>query len=75
MTGNQASASPVASLEEQAAAVERAAINQRGHVNRLAELVRARKRSQEEHDAQAAWTPALEAAAETMRAIAKKRLG
>lgn len=57
------------SLAEQAAAVERAAINQRGFVNRLAELVRAKKRSAEELEQQASWTPALEAAAKTMRKL------
>lgn len=55
------------SLEEQASAVERAFINQRGFVNHLADLVAAKRRSGEELEVQESWTPGLEAGAKTMR--------
>jgi hypothetical protein len=56
-------------LEQQAQAVERAAVNQRGHVNNLELLVARGRRSKEEFEMQEAWTPALEDAAITMRRI------
>jgi hypothetical protein len=56
-------------LEQQAQAVERAAVNQRGHVNNLRSLVERGRRSKEELELQEAWTPALEEAAVTMRRL------
>jgi hypothetical protein len=68
-----------ATLEQQAAAVARAAANQRGHVDNLQSLVARGRRSKEELELQAAWTPALEDAAVTMRRLAdearKRRAG
>jgi hypothetical protein len=43
------------SLREQASAVERACVNQRGHVDNLRDLVLRGKRPQHELDLQAAW--------------------
>jgi hypothetical protein len=57
-------------LEQQAAAVERAAVNQRGHVNNLRDLVARGRRPAFELEMQEAWTPALEDAAITMRSLA-----
>ena len=57
---------------QQAAAVERAAINWRGHVNNLRDLAERGKRPQSEYDMAAAWAPDLEAAAVTMRALADR---
>jgi hypothetical protein len=58
------------SLPAQAAAVRRAAINHRGHVNNLRDLVTRGKRPRHEFDIAAEWLPALLAAADTMEAIA-----
>lgn len=58
-------------LREQIAAVERAAINHRGHCENLRTLVSKRKRPEHELQFAASWLPALEAAAETMRRLAK----
>lgn len=54
-------------LSQQAAAVERAAANWRGHVLNLRELAQCGKRPQSEYDMAAAWLPDLEGAALTMR--------
>lgn len=57
-------------IEKQVAAVERAAMNWRGHVNNLRDLAARGKRPQLEYDMAAAWLPDLEAAAVTMRELA-----
>lgn len=57
------------SMSDQIAAVERAAANQRGHVQNLRELVRKRKRPEQDLHMAESWLPALEAAARTMRSI------
>jgi hypothetical protein len=57
------------SMEAQAAAVRRAAINHNGHVNNLRGLVARGKRPQVELDIAAQWLPALLAAADTMEAM------
>jgi hypothetical protein len=57
-------------LFAQAAAVRRAAINHRGHVNNLRELVARGRRPQHELDIAKSWLPALLAAADTMESIA-----
>lgn len=54
-------------IKEQIAAVERAAVNLRGHVSNLRQLVRTNKRPEHELEMAEAWLPALEAAAITMR--------
>lgn len=54
----------------QADAVERAAVGQRGYVNRLRELAAKDDKRTLEFETQAAWTPALVAAAVTMRRVA-----
>ena len=59
-------------LKQQADAVARAAVNQRGFCNTLAALVAGRKRQQAELEQQLAWTPALEAAAQTMHRLASE---
>jgi hypothetical protein len=58
------------SLHEQAAAVERAAVNLRGHVDNLRLLVTNKKRPAVELQMAAYWLPALEAAAITLRRYA-----
>jgi hypothetical protein len=58
------------SMETQAAAVRRAAINHNGHVNNLRDLVARGKRPQHELDIAAQWLPALMVAADTMEAMA-----
>jgi hypothetical protein len=60
----------MSTLQQQAAAVERAAVNLRGHVNNLRDLAERGKRPLTEYEMAAAWAPDLEAAAVTMRAIA-----
>lgn len=57
-------------INQQAAAVERAAVNWRGHVQNLADLAARGKRPQHEHDMAAEWLPHLEAAATTIRKLA-----
>lgn len=62
-------------LKSQAAAVARAAVNLRGHVNNLRDLVTRpnwdrQKRDPLELDVAAQWLPALEAAAITMERLA-----
>lgn len=57
----------------QADAVERAAIGQRGYVDRLRELADRDERRTLEWETQAAWTPALEAAAISMRRVANQQ--
>lgn len=57
-------------LQAQADAVERAATNLAGHVRTLGELVERRKRPQHDLEIAAAWLPALQAAAATMRRVA-----
>lgn len=59
------------SLREQIAAVERAASNHRGHCENLRTLVSKRKRPEHELQFAASWLPALEAAAATMKRLAK----
>jgi hypothetical protein len=51
----------------QAAAVRRAAMNLRGHVNNLIDLLAQRKRSKAEVYQQLQWLPALLAAAESLK--------
>lgn len=58
------------SLHEQAAAVERAAVNLRGHVDTLRLLVTRKKRPDVELQMAAYWLPHLEAAAITLRRYA-----
>jgi hypothetical protein len=62
-----------ATLEQQAAAVERAAVNQRGHIDNLRSLLARKKRSLAELIQQAEWAPALEEAAVTLRSLANVR--
>lgn len=57
----------VPTIAQQCAAVERAALNFRGHVENLAYLAEKGRRPQLEHDMAAAWLPDLQAAAKTMR--------
>ena len=64
----------VATLGQQAAAVERAAVNQRGHCDNLRLLLARKKRSLAELIQQAQWARALEEAATTMRRLANARL-
>ena len=54
-------------LDQQIAAVEISAVNLRGHVENLAELVAKGRRSELEHRISADRLPALEAAAITLR--------
>ena len=58
-------------LEEQAAAVEISAVNLRGHVENLEELVARNRRPQAELDVATGRLPALEAAAVTLRWMAR----
>lgn len=58
-------------IEEQAAAVEISAVNLRGHVENLEELVERNRRTQAELDVAAGRLPALEAAAITLRWMAR----
>jgi hypothetical protein len=60
---------PGQNLRRQAAAVERAAMNLRGHVDNLRDLSSRGRRPVAEYEAAAAWLPDLEAAAETMKAL------
>lgn len=62
-------------LEKQAAAVEISAVNLRGHVSNLADLVQRHKRPQIEYDIAADRLPALEAAAVTLRSLADRERG
>jgi hypothetical protein len=62
-------APPNVDLKRQAAAVERAAMNWRGHVDNLRDLSSRGRRPKTEYEAAAAWVPDLEAAAETMKAL------
>jgi len=57
-------------LAAQAAAVRRVAINHRGHVANLIDLVARKRRSKDELQLAEQWLPALMAAAETMEALA-----
>jgi hypothetical protein len=61
----------MSTLQQQAAAVERAAVNWRGHVNNLRDLAARGKRPEAEYEMAAAWAPDLEAAAVTMRSVAE----
>lgn len=58
-------------IKQQAAAVERAAVNWRGHVDNLRDLSERGKRPVSEYEMAAAWLPDLEAAAVTMRKLAE----
>lgn len=60
-------------LEQQAQAVERAAVNQRGHCSNLGELVKRGKRPEAEWREFLRWTPHLEAAAKTLRTLADQQ--
>lgn len=60
----------VSSLNAQATAVERAAVNLRGHVDNLENLVRKGRRPATELELARAWLPDLLAAAVTMRRLA-----
>jgi hypothetical protein len=60
-------------LSQQAAAVERAAANWRGHVLNLRDLAARGKRPESESHMAAAWLPALEAAALTIRAFQREK--
>lgn len=62
----------MSTLNQQAAAVERAAVNWRGHVNNLRDLAERGKRPTSEYEMAAAWAPDLEAAAITMRTLAQR---
>jgi hypothetical protein len=62
-------------IEQQVQAVERAAVNQRGHVDNLRSLIARGRRSKDELDLQEAWTPALEDAAITMRRLCRQEHG
>lgn len=59
-------------FEQQAAAVARAAANQRGHVLNLKVLSEKGKRPSDEYEAQRAWLPHLQDAAKTMARIARQ---
>jgi len=61
-----------ATLAAQAAAVERAAVNWRGHCVNLRDLAQRNKRPQSEFDMAVAWLPDLQAAARTMREMADR---
>jgi hypothetical protein len=54
-------------LDQQIAAVEISAVNLRGHVDNLTDLVAKGRRSEIEHRIAADRLPALEAAAKTLR--------
>jgi hypothetical protein len=58
-------------IARQAAAVERAAMNWRGHLNNLRDLSSRGRRPVSEYEAALAWVPDLEAAAETMKALCR----
>lgn len=68
-------APPNVDLKRQAAAVERAAMNWRGHVDNLRDLSSRGKRPVLEYEIAAAWLPDLEAAAETMKALCARVSG
>lgn len=57
------------SIEDQIAAVERAAANHRGHVDNLRDLIRKRRRPESDLQMAQSWLPALEFAARTMRTL------
>lgn len=59
-------------FEQQAAAVARAAANQRGHVQNLKRLSDLGKRPVAEYEAQRDWLPHLQDAAKTMARIARQ---
>jgi hypothetical protein len=61
-----------ASLKDQAAAVERAAVNLRGHGENLAHLVAKGKRPIEELELARKFYPQLAAAAVTLHELARK---
>jgi hypothetical protein len=60
-------------LRQQADAVERIAINQRGYINVLRSLVKNRRRPQRDLTMALSWFPALEAAVATMRRLADQQ--
>jgi len=62
----------VPTLQQQCAAVARAAVNMRGHVENLRNLAARGRRSQKEYEMAASWLPDLEAAARTMHDLAKR---
>lgn len=59
-------------FEQQAAAVARAAANQRGHVQNLKRLSDLGKRPVAEYEAQRDWLPHLQDAAKTMARVARQ---
>jgi hypothetical protein len=63
----------MSTLQAQAAAVERAALNLNGHVNNLVDLVQKGRRQRTELDLARAWLPDLQAAAATMRTLADQK--
>jgi len=63
---------PKTSFREQAAAVELAVVNLRGHCGNLERLVAAHKRPQHDLDVSRGRLPALEDAAATMTEIANR---
>jgi hypothetical protein len=63
----------MSTLQAQASAVERAALNLNGHVNNLSELVQKGRRPPAELDLARAWLPDLKAAAATMRTLADQK--
>lgn len=60
----------VPTIEQQAVAVERAAVNLAGHVDVLRIAVERHRRPLHELQIAEQWLPSLQAAAQTMRAIA-----
>lgn len=58
-------------LQQQAAAVERAAVNLRGHCDNIAGLVAKGLRPQHELDMLRSWVPALNEAAKTLAVLAE----
>jgi hypothetical protein len=60
------------SLSDQIAAVDISAVNLRGHVANLADLVARGRRPQHDYDIAAGRLPALEAAAITLRQISER---
>lgn len=59
-------------MQQQADAVARAAVNLRGHYNNLAELAPKGRRPLHELDEARRWLPALQAAAVTLAKLARR---
>ena len=58
-------------IHTQAAAVERAAMNLRGHIEIVEDLIRKKRRTEAELTLSRSWLPELEAAAKTLKWLAK----